>query len=45
MDHAMGQRTLPPPRLATLPPATTPDLKAQFDASQKAHGLRTGIPC
>jgi len=35
----MDQRTLPPPRLAPLPPETTPDLKAQFDATQKRMGF------
>ncbi len=35
----MDQRTLPLPRLAPLPPETTPELKAQFDATQKRMGF------
>jgi uncharacterized peroxidase-related enzyme len=35
----MDQKTLPPPRLAPLPPETTPELKAQFDATQKRMGF------
>lgn len=35
----MDQRTLPPPRLAPLPPETTPELKAQFDTAQKRMGF------
>ncbi|MGD9925830.1 MAG: carboxymuconolactone decarboxylase family protein, partial [Pseudorhodoplanes sp.] len=35
----MDQRTLPAPRLAPLPPETTPDLKAQFDATHKRMGF------
>ena len=35
----MDQRTLPPPRLAPLPPETTPELKDQFDATQKRMGF------
>jgi uncharacterized peroxidase-related enzyme len=38
-DEIMDQRTLPPPRLAPLPPEATPDLKAQFDATQKRMGF------
>jgi hypothetical protein len=35
----MDQRTLPPPRLAPLPPETTPELKEHFDATQKRMGF------
>jgi uncharacterized peroxidase-related enzyme len=35
----MDQRTLPAPRLAPLPPATTPELKEQFDNTQKRMGF------
>ena len=35
----MDQRTLPPPRLAPLPPETTPELKTQFDATQNRMGF------
>jgi uncharacterized peroxidase-related enzyme len=35
----MDQRTLPPPRLAPLPPETTPELKDQFEATQKRMGF------
>jgi uncharacterized peroxidase-related enzyme len=35
----MDQRTLPPPRLAPLPPETTPELKEQFDTAQKRMGF------
>lgn len=35
----MDQRTLPPPRLAPLPPETTPELKAQFDATAARMGF------
>lgn len=35
----MDQRTLPPPRLAPLPPEATPELKPQFDATEKRMGF------
>jgi uncharacterized peroxidase-related enzyme len=35
----MDQRTLPPPRLAPLPPETTPELKPQFDSAEKRMGF------
>jgi uncharacterized peroxidase-related enzyme len=35
----MDQRTLPPPRLAPLPPETTPDLKEQFETARKRMGF------
>jgi len=35
----MDQRTLPPPRLAPLPPETTPELKAQFDGAIARMGF------
>lgn len=35
----MDQRTLPPPRLAPLPPETTPELKPQFDSTEKRMGF------
>lgn len=40
----MDQRTLPAPRLAPLSPATTPELKEQFDLTQKRMGF-IPIPC
>ena len=35
----MDQRTLPLPRLAPLPPETTPELKPQFDSAEKRMGF------
>lgn len=35
----MDQRTLPPPRLAPLPPEATPELKAQFEATRARMGF------
>jgi uncharacterized peroxidase-related enzyme len=35
----VDQRTLPPPRLAPLPPEATPELKPQFDATEKRMGF------
>ena len=35
----MDQPTLPSPRLAPLPPEPSPELKAQFNATQKRMGF------
>jgi len=35
----MNQRSLPAPRLAPLPPETTPELKEQFDTTQRRMGF------
>lgn len=38
-DDTMDQSALPAPRLAPLPPETTPELKEQFDATEKRMGF------